>query len=249
MEKEQGHALIIAAVWPTQVWWSKLLTPDSHPFNTSTSEGPAYSSSCGGSTLPKEPASYDGLSLVREHYRTKSISGTAVSLLMQSWRAGTRSQYSCYLKTWAAFCTKREVNSFQPSTKECLDFSSELYSQGLAYCAINNAISALSIYITVNDGKNVGQHPLVKRLISPDHQSQNTRRYGMFKLNYLGCLHLVETLTLKQITLKMVILLLLVTCQRGQTIRVIDLGSMFGSKDSHLNLFLQTILSKTNLAF
>ncbi|XP_068713796.1 uncharacterized protein [Montipora foliosa] len=157
-------------------------SPDSHPFNTSTSEGPAYSSSCGGSTFPKEPASDDGLSLVREHYRTKRISGTAVSLFMQSWRAGTKRKYSCYLKKWAAFCTKREFNSFQPSITEVLDFPSELYSQGFTYCAINNARSALTLYITVNDGQSVGQHPLVQRLISPDHQSQNTRRYGIFKL-------------------------------------------------------------------
>ena len=97
-------------------------SPDSHPFNTSTSEGTSYSSSFTGSTSPKEPASDDGLSLVRENYRTKGISGTAASLLMQSWRGGTKKQYSCYLKKWAEFCTKKEVNSFQPSITEVFDF-------------------------------------------------------------------------------------------------------------------------------
>ena len=48
-------------------------SPDSHPFNTFMFEGPSYSSSFTGSTSPKEPASDDGLSLVRENYRTKGM--------------------------------------------------------------------------------------------------------------------------------------------------------------------------------
>ena len=42
---------------------------DSHPFNTSTSEGPPYSSSFRDSTSPKDVS----LALVREHNTTKGI--------------------------------------------------------------------------------------------------------------------------------------------------------------------------------
>lgn len=50
-------------------------------------------------------------------------------------------------------------------------------------------------------------------------------------LTYQATLHPVESLTLTQLTLKLVTLLLLVSGQRGQTIHLLDINHMFVSDD------------------
>ena len=52
-------------------------------------------------------------------------------------------------------------------------------------------------------------------------------------LTYLATLHPVKSLTLKQLTLKLVMLLLLVSGQRGQTIHLLDINHMFGGEDKY----------------
>lgn len=114
-----------------------------------------------------------------------------------------------------------------------MDFLSELFDQGLTYSAINCARSALSSYVSLDDGSVVGQNPLVCRLLKGVFQSRPPKpKYTevwdvQVVLTYLATLHPVESLTLKQLTLKLVMLLLLVSGQRGQTIHLLDINHMF----------------------
>lgn len=52
-------------------------------------------------------------------------------------------------------------------------------------------------------------------------------------LTYLATLHPVESLTLEELTLKLVMLVLLVSGQRGQTIHLLDINHMFVSDDKY----------------
>lgn len=52
-------------------------------------------------------------------------------------------------------------------------------------------------------------------------------------LTYLATLHPVESLTLKQFTSKLVMLSLLLSGQRGQTIHLLDINHMFVSDDKY----------------
>jgi len=108
----------------------------------------------------------------------------------------------------------------QSSSTTCmsrLDFLSELFDQGLTYSAINCARSALSSYMSLDDGSVVGQNPLVCRLLKSVFQSRPPKpKYAevwdvQMVLAYLATLHSVKPLTLKELTLKLVMLLLLVS--------------------------------------
>ena len=112
------------------------------------------------------------MSVVRQYYETRGVSKSAVGLLMASWRGGTKKQYSWYIKKWTAFCLKRKVNHLQPPVGAVLDFLSELYDKGLTYSAINCARSALSSYVSLDDGSVVGQNPVVCRLLKGVFQSR-----------------------------------------------------------------------------
>ena len=120
-----------------------------------------------------------------------------------------------------------------------MDFLSELYDKGLTYSAINCARSALSSYVSLDDGSVVGQNPLVCRLLKGVFQSRPPKpKYTevwdvQVVLTYLATLHPVESLTLKQLTLKLVMLLLLVSGQRGQTIHLLHINHMFVGDDKY----------------
>ena len=130
-----------------------------------TRQGPPHPSTIRDSTYSKKPNETDGMSVVRQYYETRGVSKSAVGLLMASWRGGTKKQYSGYIKKWTAFCLKRKVNHLQPPVVAVLDFLSELFDEGLTYSAINCARSALSSYLSLNDGSVLGQNPLVCRLL------------------------------------------------------------------------------------
>jgi len=105
------------------------------------------------------------MSVVRQYYETREVLKSAVGLLMASWRGGTKKQYSGYIKKWAAFCLKRKVNLLQPPVEAVFDFLSKLFDKGLTYSATNCARSALSSYVSLDDGSVVGQNPLACRLL------------------------------------------------------------------------------------
>ena len=163
------------------------------------------------------------MSVVSQYYEKRGVSKSAVGLLMASLRRGTKKQYSGYIEKWTGFCPKRKVNHLQPPIVAVLDFLSEFLDEGLTYSAINCARSASSSCVSLNDGSVLGQNPLACRLLKGVFQSRPPKpKYTeawdiQVVLTYLATLHPVESLTLKHLTLKLVMLLLLVSGQRGQT--------------------------------
>ena len=107
-----------------------------------------------------------------------------------------------------------------------------LYNQGLSYSTINTARSAISSIITVNSGKHFGSHSLVVRFFKGIYELR--KPYPKYSciwdvskvLYYLRTLHPPGTLSLKSLTLKLVMLLLLVMGQRGQAIYLLSPDGM-----------------------
>lgn len=173
-----------------------------------------------------------GMSLVWEGFTGKGVSDRTKEILMGSWTTGTKSQYAVYLQKWEIFCRGRNENPFKPPISLVLDFLTELFDGGRGYSAINTARSALSTIVTLPGDYSVGTHPLVRRFMRGVFQVKPTKpRYDetwdtSIVLNYLESLDPVADLTLKDLTQKLVMLTLLVTGQRGQTIHLMDLDHM-----------------------
>ena len=131
-----------------------------------------------------------------------------------------------------------------------MEFFTHRYDHGLTYSAINTARSALSSYIVLEDGT----HRLVSRLLKGIFQSNPlSPRYSetwdvSVVLHYLQGLSPVGTLTLKELTLKLVTLILLVSGQRGQTVHLLNLSNMRVSVDSYTFLFSK-LLKQTRPGF
>ena len=176
MSAEIGKRLDFSTVDSSCLADTGLVAPATKPSNgksitSPTRQGPPHPSTIRDSTSSKKPNETDGMSVVRQYYETRGVSKSAVGLLMASLQGGSKTQYSVYIKKWTAFCLKRKVNHLQPPVVAVLDFFSELFDEGLTYSAINCPRSALSSYVSLNDGSVLGQNPLVCRLLKGVFQS------------------------------------------------------------------------------
>ena len=113
-----------------------------------------------------------------------------------------------------------------------------LYNQGLSYSTINTARSLLSLILNSEGTKPFGYHPLVTRFLKGIYETRKPQpKYKTIwdvatVLRYLKTLQPLEQLSLKDLTLKLLMLLLLATGQRGQSIYLLSLDGMHMSSQS-----------------
>ncbi len=108
-------------------------------------------------------------------------------------------------------------------------FLTELYELGLIYSSLNVARSALSSFVVLEGGATVGTHPLVTRFLKGVYTLRPPApRYSFVwdvktVFDYLRKLSPAVTLSMKDLTLKLVMLIALVTAQRTQTLHKLRL--------------------------
>ena len=113
-----------------------------------------------------------------------------------------------------------------------LDFLTELYNTGLGYSAINTARSAISSILLSTGAVSFGSHPLVVRFLRGVYNSRpSLPRYteiwdARIVLDKLREKSPAYTLALKELTYKLVMLIALVSAQRGQTIHLLNIKNM-----------------------
>lgn len=109
-----------------------------------------------------------------------------------------------------------------------LDFLVSLHEQGLSYTTINTARSALSAVILPNDNVNIGSHPIVSRFMKGIYKNNPPvpRYHTTWDVNpvlsYLISIPKPTESSLKSLTLKLTMLIALVSAQRAQSIHLLD---------------------------
>ena len=117
-----------------------------------------------------------------------------------------------------------------------LHFLTELFEANCGYSALNTARSALSTFIVLPRNISAGNHPLVTRFMKGVFQSRPTfPKYTEIwdvniVLSYLKTLSPIAKLSLKDLTFKVTMMLMLLSGQRIQTIQLLDLKDMTMSK-------------------
>lgn len=113
-----------------------------------------------------------------------------------------------------------------------LNFLNHLYEDGKAYSTINTYRSAVSSTIEAVTGKQVGCHHLVSRFmkgvfVGRPPQSKYSTAWDVSQVTeYLQTLCPLSGLSLKELTLKVVTLLALVSAQRCQSLHFLNLNNM-----------------------
>ena len=113
-----------------------------------------------------------------------------------------------------------------------LDFLVRLHEQGLTYTTLNTARSAISALTVSSDRTPIGSHPIVSRFMKgiykctpPMPRYQSTWDVQPV-LSYLSGLSPMEKLDLKTLTLKVTMLVALVSAQRSQTLHMLNINFM-----------------------
>ena len=191
-----------------------------------------------------------GLSLVWKSLKLKGISDKAARIIIKSWRVGTKRQYQSCLKKWEEFCCKQKIDPVRPTLTMVLDFLTDLYEQGQQYSSLNTARSALSSVIVLSGEVPIGKHPLVCRFLKGVFQERpalpryvDTWDVGLV-LNYVKNQYPLEKLGLKELTLKLVMLLSLLSGQRTQTLQQLCIKDVV-MRDSDCLIHISTPLKHT----
>ena len=130
------------------------------------------------------------------------------------------------------YCRKWETNLISPPVASGLNFLAELYHKGLSYSALNTARSALASVIALQGNLSFGNHPIVSRFLKGTFttrpalpKSKEVWDVNMV-LEHLKTLHPAETLPLKLLSFKIVMLMALLSGERCQTIHALTTRNM-----------------------
>ena len=135
--------------------------------------------------------------------------------------------------------SRRDINPIDTTIARVLDFLSELVEINLSYSAINTARAALSACVTVENGMTLSEHILVKKFMKGVYELRPALpKYDQIwdpetVLQFLMKSSPLSVLSLKQLTLKLVMLTALVTGQRCQYIYLMDLSSMIKNENTY----------------
>lgn len=183
---------------------------------------------------------------------TESLNGLSNSsqdLILHSWKPNTCKQYEIHLKKWDNYCSRINVSPQFTSITDGLNFLSECYDNGYSYSALNTARSALSTVIMLPSTNTFGLHPLVVRLMKgvfnkrPSLPKYATTWDINIVLRYLEQLPL-KSITFKQLSLKTVMLLSLLSGQRLQTLKSIKVENVNFTHEG-CEIYIDTLLKTT----
>lgn len=180
------------------------------------------------------------------------IDSKTLEYLQEAWRPSTKKVYSSHLKRWSFWAFNNKVRVLNPGVKQILKFLREYFETGVGYGAINAARCALSVILPKIDGRTVGENYLVRWLCKSFYERRPPQpRYANFwsvekVLRWILTLQSNSKLSWKILSYKLVILLLLVSSQRGQTILALLISRMNFTKDS-VTFRMKTLLKHNSL--
>ena len=190
------------------------------------------------------------MACIRRQLSSSGFSSRSADLIIKSWRKGTNKQYASAWATFARWCGSRSLNPFQTTVSEVAEFLTCEFDLGKNYSTINTYRSALSSVLPTLDGKLLGQHPMIIRLLRGmyNERPSSPRYSGFWNVNtvlaYLKTLHPVRDLSLKLLTLKLNALLALISAQRAQTLVSLDTANL--TKTASNYTFLVPCVLKTS---
>ena len=162
-----------------------------------------------------------GLETLRKRFRTEGFSEESSNLLLESRRSGTKVAYAGPWKKWGSWCSKRKIDPLQATVGQIAAFLTTQFHRGLEYSTVNAYRSAISAFHPNIEGCPVGQHPRIKQLLKGVfNRKPPAPRYSMTwnvddVLRYIKHMGPNKTLDMKQLSLKLAMLMALTSVSRG----------------------------------
>ena len=169
-----------------------------------------------------------GMAHLRQSWNAEGFSEAACDLLGKSRRQGTQAVYNSAWRKWSSWCLRAGIDPFQATLADIINYLSSCHDSGLEYATLNGYRAAISAYHPEIDGHKIGQHPLVKQLLTgafnerpPQPKYADTWDVNCL-LTHIRNMQANEALTDKDLTMKTVTLLTLAVIGRAHEIRNIN---------------------------
>lgn len=173
---------------------------------------------------------------IRTAFTLKNIPLEAANIMTASLEKSTISQYNSVLKSWFEFCKSQNHDGYNPEVPQVLAFLNYKFKEGASYGTLNSARSAISLI----SNKKIGEDDAVSRFMKGVSKLRPPKPKYAFTwdvtivLDYLEKLYPLDSLSFTELTYKTVMLLMLCTAHRAQTIASIRLDNIGISKDGVL---------------
>ena len=159
---------------------------------------------------------------IRAPLERAGLTKECADLVLDSWRPNTHKSYDTYIQKWKDFLKENSISN--PSYIDVANFLTQLYTLGASYSTINLARSAVSAYLSPGASDSIGNHPVICRVVKGVFQNRPPLPKYQETWNVDTVLDLLdnwpyaEVLSLQRLAYRTVMLVALLTGQRGQTI-------------------------------
>jgi hypothetical protein len=113
---------------------------------------------------------------LRASWGVSPVSDRSFRLFSAGWKRSSEDRYERAWQSCKAFLRSSSIPLHQVSLKTILDYLTHLYDRGLSWSTIGIHKSTISMTMAPIDGTKVGDHPLVKRLMSGIFNDRPSRR-------------------------------------------------------------------------
>ena len=181
--------------------------------------------------------------------RSNSDASNVPTTISASVLKSTNKTYDSLWQKWNGWCDRRQIDPISAGLNNVPTFLSEQFESNFQYRTVNVLRSAISSTHQSVDGKPIGQHLLVILLlkgISNERppRPRYTTTWDVSKVtSYLSSLGDNKTLSLKQLSKKLAMLLALISPERSSVLA--DLNTRYLKKHPDGFTFLLTIPRKT----
>ena len=198
------------------------------------------SSNPGRSSSPTPTTAVDGMQVIRRSLQESEISPDTVDIIMHSWRDSTQKQYKVYINKWLQFCSERKNDPLHPTVTVVLFFSAQSFQEWLElFCVEYSSVCGLDM--SDSDAPShtpIGKHFLVCRYLKGVfNRLKPVPKYNNIwsvdtVLDYLSLFWPLHEINLKELALKLVMLIALTTGQRCQTLTFLDTSEQYMQKNN-----------------
>ena len=203
---------------------------DRLPSSYSESNRPSSQSSSSTSpTNPKRPSPIGRLASVRNSISSCKLSEDSLSIYNASWRKSTAKSYNCAWNLWTGWCHQRLIDPISAPLKDIIQFLTDQFHAGKQYSTLNTYRSTISSAHPPIDGVLVGKHPIVSRFMQGVFNSRPPcPKYSSTwdvdrVINYLHSLGPSENLSLKNLSMKLVVLMAFASANRSSDLHALDI--------------------------
>ena len=179
----------------------------------------------------------------------EGFSEDAADLLMDKWRDGTKGSYEASWGKWASWARGWKINPFQATIADVVNFLSDMHREGKAYGTINGYRSAISSLHPSIGKQSIGENKDVCAVMAGIFKRNPPKpKYSEFwdvqtVLTYVKAMGTNDRLLVRDLGMKLAMLIALVTAGRSSDLALLDTSLMVRKGDDFV-FFIQG-LSKT----